>query len=195
MMFIVLSIAAVLAFVLHFTTRNQIRQSAGGELRRAAGIMPIIGTLAVLAALSMCFTVIPAGEVGIIDFFGKVSDATLKSGINFVNPLARIIKMSIKTQELKEVMDVPSKEGLTVQLEISSLFHLNPEKAAEVYKTVGPNYVEIILEPPAMMPRHCTPRSAKFWRCTSPNNCRPLSRGAASPSNRHLCVKSACLQD
>jgi len=44
-------------------------------------------------------------------------------------------------------MDVPSKEGLTVQLELSALFHLNPEKAAQVYKTVGENYVQILLEP------------------------------------------------
>jgi len=33
-------------------------------------------------------------------------------------------------------MDVPSKEGLTVQLEISALYHLNPDKAVEVYKTI-----------------------------------------------------------
>ena len=63
------------------------------------------------------------------------------------NPLATIAKMSIKTQELKEVMDVPSKEGLTVGLEISALFHLDPERAPEVYKTIGPNYEEIILQP------------------------------------------------
>jgi prohibitin 1 len=44
-------------------------------------------------------------------------------------------------------MDVPSKEGMTVQLEISALYHLNPEKAAEVYKSVGENYVEVLLEP------------------------------------------------
>jgi regulator of protease activity HflC (stomatin/prohibitin superfamily) len=55
--------------------------------------------------------------------------------------------MSIKTQEIKERMEVPSKEGLAVGLEISALFHLNPDKAAEVYKTVGENYVAIILEP------------------------------------------------
>jgi regulator of protease activity HflC (stomatin/prohibitin superfamily) len=34
-----------------------------------------------------------------------------------------------------------------VQLEVSVLYHLNPDKAAEVYKTIGPNYAEIILEP------------------------------------------------
>lgn len=100
-----------------------------------------------LLLLSQCFTVIPAGHVGVVDFFGVVSDNTLKSGINFVNPLARVIKFSVKTQEIKEDMDVPSKEGLTVGLEISVLFHLNPEKAAMVYKTIGENYAQIILIP------------------------------------------------
>ena len=147
MMFIILAIGAALAFFLHFSTRSQVRQMASGELRSAAGILPVIGALAALGALAMCFTVIPAGHVGVVDFFGNVSENTLKSGINLVNPLANIIKMSVKTQEIKEAMDVPSKEGLTVQLEISALFHLNPEKAAEVYKSVGPNYSSIILEP------------------------------------------------
>jgi regulator of protease activity HflC (stomatin/prohibitin superfamily) len=61
--------------------------------------------------------------------------------------MATVIKMSIQTLELKEVMDVPSKEGLTVQLEASVLYHLNPEKASDVYKTVGQNYEGILLEP------------------------------------------------
>ena len=72
---------------------------------------------------------------------------TLKAGINLVNPLARVVKFTVKTQELREVMDVPSKEGLTVQLELSALFHLNPEKTAEVYKTIGPDYVHVVLVP------------------------------------------------
>jgi len=100
-----------------------------------------------LLAFGQCLTVVPAGTVGVVDFFGTVSENTLKAGINLVNPFARVVKFSIKTEEIKEVMDVPSKEGLSVQLEISVLFHLNPEKAAEVYKTVGENYVQVILEP------------------------------------------------
>ena len=92
-------------------------------------------------------TVVPAGHVGVQDFFGTVSKNTLKAGINFRNPLARIIKFSIKTQELTEDMTVPSKEGLTIQLDATVLFHLDPEKAAEVYKTVGVDYVSILLNP------------------------------------------------
>src|SRR3989338_2675404 len=101
----------------------------------------------VVGALIGSVRVVPAGHVGIIDFFGRVNPNSLKSGINFVNPLARVIPMSIRTQEDKETMSVPSKEGLTVDLEISSLFHLNPEKAVDVYKTVGPYYQEVLFVP------------------------------------------------
>ncbi len=91
--------------------------------------------------------VVPAGHVGVVDFFGTVSEAVLKSGINFVNPLARVVSMSIRTLEDKEVMSVPSKEGLTVDLEISALFHLSADKAVEVYKTVGLQYADVLFVP------------------------------------------------
>jgi regulator of protease activity HflC (stomatin/prohibitin superfamily) len=91
--------------------------------------------------------VVPAGHVGVVDFFGTVSPTALKSGLNFVNPLAKVVSMSIRTQEDKEVMSVPSKEGLTIELEISALFHLAPEKAVEVYKTVGPQYANVLFVP------------------------------------------------
>jgi regulator of protease activity HflC (stomatin/prohibitin superfamily) len=103
--------------------------------------------LFILVAIGKCFTVIPAGHVGVIDFFGRVSDKTLKSGINVVNPLARIVKFSIKTQEIQESMEVPSKEGLSVNVGLSVLFHLDPEKAAQIYKTVGSEYTQILLVP------------------------------------------------
>ncbi len=121
------------------------------EDREEAAVSKVVGWVgtimfAIILGLNS-FIVIPAGSVGIVDIFGNVSPVTLKSGINTVTPWAHVEKMSIKTQELKEAMDVPSKEGLTVQLEISALYHLDPDKAQEVYKTVGPNYLEIIIEP------------------------------------------------
>ncbi len=103
--------------------------------------------VALFIALLQCFTIIPAGHTGVIDFLGYVSDNTLKPGVNIVNPMANVEKMSIKTQELKELMSVPSKEGLSVDLEISLLYKLDSEKANDIYKTVGPNYAEIILVP------------------------------------------------
>lgn len=141
MFFLIFTLVAVAAF---FSWRNmRINPNTKGT----SNISLMVSLGAGLVAVSNCFTVIPVGHVGVIDFFGTVSDNTLKNGINFVNPLARIVKMSIKTQEMKEVMEVPSKEGLTVQLEVSILYHLNPEKAVDVYKTVGEEYEGVILEP------------------------------------------------
>ena len=101
----------------------------------------------VIGSLLSCLRVIPAGHVGIADLFGRVADQPLYSGLRLVNPLANIIPISIRTQEDKETMEVPSKEGLTVQLEVSVLHRLDPQRAAEVYRTVGQSYQDVILVP------------------------------------------------
>ncbi len=147
MAFLISFIIAIVAFFLWTNAKKKYRDEKNLNFRNTAQASGITAIIFALIAISQCFTVIPAGHVGVVDFFGTVSSNTLKSGINFVNPMARVVKLSIKTQEIKEVMDVPSKEGLTVKLELSVLFHLDPEKAAEVYKTVGENYVSVILEP------------------------------------------------
>jgi regulator of protease activity HflC (stomatin/prohibitin superfamily) len=140
MLFIIAIIAAVVAF---FVYRN-----AKKRFQKSETTFAMLGfVVALFIALLQCFTVIPAGHTGVIDFLGYVSDNTLKPGVNIVNPMANVEKMSIKTQELKELMSVPSKEGLSVDLEISLLFKLDAEKANDIYKTVGPNYADIILVP------------------------------------------------
>jgi regulator of protease activity HflC (stomatin/prohibitin superfamily) len=61
--------------------------------------------------------------------------------------MANVIKFDARTQELKEVMNVPSKEGMSVELEISLLYSLSFANANKIYKTVGEDYVEKILIP------------------------------------------------
>ena len=148
-MILVLSVIVFAAALLAARAARSAAKTAQYEAvsRGAGAAATAVAGLAALLGLSQFFTVIPAGHVGVVDFFGSVSSTSLKAGINMRNPLARIVKMSVKTQELKEVMDVPSKEGLTVQLEVSAIYHLDPDRAPEIYKTVGPNYVEVILEP------------------------------------------------
>ena len=137
----------VILAVLTFLASRALAKMGMGPSANLGRVAQVFSVLFALLALARCLTVIPAGNVGIVDFFGTVSPNSLRAGINFVNPFARIVKMTIKTQEMKETMDVPSKEGLTVKLEISVLYHLNPDKAADVYKTVGEDYVPVILEP------------------------------------------------
>lgn len=140
MLFIVALIAGVIAF---FAFRRFKRTGRRQESNVALGGIAVAALVVVL----QLFTVVPAGTVGVIDFLGNVSDNTLKAGVNIVNPMANVVKFSIKTQEFKEEMNVPSEEGLSVNLEISLLYRLNPDQANQIYKTVGPNYAEIILIP------------------------------------------------
>ena len=148
MLFLLALGVAVVAFFaarkLSAGTDDPMRAAAMAASRK---FLTVVASIALLASITQLVRVIPAGHVGIIDLFGVVRTESLKSGIHIVNPLARVIPMSIQTQELKEQMEVPSKEGLAMQLEVSALFHLDPEKAPEVYRTVGVSYVEILLEP------------------------------------------------
>jgi regulator of protease activity HflC (stomatin/prohibitin superfamily) len=139
MLFFLAITAAIVALAAWSTARKMGSPSAPLAL--------LVAIAFALVGFAQAITVVPAGHVGVVDLFGRVSPQTLKSGLNLVNPLARIAKMSVKTQDMKEVMDVPSQEGLTVQLEVSALFHLDPEKAADVYRTVGVEYAEILLQP------------------------------------------------
>jgi regulator of protease activity HflC (stomatin/prohibitin superfamily) len=140
MLFIIAIIATIVAYFVYKNAKKRFQKSES--------TFAMLGFIvALFIALLQCFTIIPAGHTGVIDFLGYVSDNTLKPGVNIVNPMANVEKMSIKTQELKELMNVPSQEGLSVELEISLLYKLDAVKANEIYKTVGPNYVEIILVP------------------------------------------------
>ena len=113
------------------------------------GVRLLLGALAALILFGVFnpFVVIPAGNVGVLDFFGKVSSRVLPSGVHLVVPLTRVVRMSVQTQELKENAEVPSQEGLMMDLEASLLYRLDPEKADDIYRTVGRNYAQIVVEP------------------------------------------------
>ncbi len=125
-----------------------------GRNRGGSGPSPRLGVVVVLLLAGFImlliggpFRTVPAGHVGVKDFFGQVSPSVLSPGINIVVPLTRVVRMSVQTQEIKEVAEVPSQEGLIVTLEASLLFQLDPAKAVDIYRTVGSEYTGTIVEP------------------------------------------------
>jgi regulator of protease activity HflC (stomatin/prohibitin superfamily) len=103
--------------------------------------------LVILFVLYLSATVVPAGHVGVKDFFGAVSDRALHPGISLVVPGTRVIKFSTQTREIKEAASVPTSEGLIVNLDVSLLFRLQPDAAARMYKTVGRNFEMVVIDP------------------------------------------------
>src|SRR5262249_9766139 len=127
-----------------FTGRN--RGGFGPSVRlRAVVVLLLAGFIVLLVGGP--FRTVTAGHVGVKDFFGQVSSSVLSPGINIVMPLTRVVRMSVQTQEIKEVAEGPSQEGLIVTLEASLLFQLDPAKAVDIYRTVGSEYIGTIVEP------------------------------------------------
>jgi prohibitin 1 len=108
--------------------------------------LAVIALLIVILIFSSIARV-QSGHVGVLTLFGRVTGEVLSEGIHLVNPFKSNNEMTIRTQEIKESASVPSSEGLALNLDTSLIFHLNPEKAAEVYQKIGPNYMTVLIEP------------------------------------------------
>jgi regulator of protease activity HflC (stomatin/prohibitin superfamily) len=133
-----LVVLAVLAMVATASSRSgALRGLSWTGALVAAGMWTLVNSVAV----------VPAGNVGVQDLFGHVSDRALQSGVRFLNPMARVHRMSIRTQEIMETATVPSSEGLIVSLDVSLLFNLDPTKAPEVYRTLGTDYQSVFVTP------------------------------------------------
>ena len=90
---------------------------------------------------------VPTGHVGVLTLFGRVTGEVLPEGIHLVNPFKANNVLSVRTAEVKESATVPSAEGLVMSLDTSLIYHLDPEHAADVYRRLGPDYDETIVEP------------------------------------------------
>jgi prohibitin 1 len=117
----------------------------GNRLRRGAiGVLALMLLGLVAASSTSC---VKTGHVGVVTLFGRVTGRTMPEGIHLVNPLSRVHELDIKTREIKERASVPSKEGLIMGVEASVLYHLQPDRAAEVFQTIGLDYAEVLIIP------------------------------------------------
>jgi regulator of protease activity HflC (stomatin/prohibitin superfamily) len=118
------------------------------EVRRVRTILPTLGVLVILGGLFFAsFRVVPGGYVGVQILFGRIDNQPLTEGLSLINPLKQLQIMSVRTQEMFEHADVPSKEGLTVGLEVSALYHLDPSAAPTVFRTLGEGYARVFILP------------------------------------------------
>ncbi len=103
--------------------------------------------LASASLLSSC-TIIRQGEVGVKRSFGKISKEPLMEGARGFNPFTTtIIKLPTRTMNMELRAPLPSKEGLTVQSEVSILYRLVGSYAPQIVETLGRSYEEVVIVP------------------------------------------------
>jgi prohibitin 1 len=117
----------------------------GGGMLRLIGLG--IGAFLLVILFFSAVTRVGTGHVGVLTLFGKVTGETLGEGIHLINPLKTNNELSIQTQTIKESASVPSSEGLMMSLDTSLIYHLNPDRAAEVFQKIGADYENVVVEP------------------------------------------------
>jgi prohibitin 1 len=97
------------------------------------------------------FTIVAAGQVGVQDTFGNVDSSVLNSGIHFKAPWTNIVALSTQTEKIDLIGDTEAtsltSEGLTVEIDASTLYHIDYAKAPDIYKSIGTDYEEKVVIP------------------------------------------------
>jgi prohibitin 1 len=93
--------------------------------------------------LSSCAVIRP-GEVGLKQRFGKLYDPK-QNGLIGYNPfIATVIKLPTQTVNREVLINLPSREGLTIRSEISILYRINPVMAKNIITDIGLDYEKVI---------------------------------------------------
>ncbi|MCU0525640.1 MAG: prohibitin family protein [Elainella sp. Prado103] len=142
MSFIASLITALIALLVYRSSAKVPDQRNQMMIR---SIALLIGGLAVLSAAWRNLTIIPAGNVGVLESFGQIDPQPLQPGIHLTHPFADITQFSTRLRDVKETIEATSQEGLAFNLDVSLQYRLQPEKATEVYQTIGSDESEIVV--------------------------------------------------
>lgn len=103
-------------------------------------LLSLVGTF-----IGTSCSVVRPGEAGIKQTLGKFGKKVETQGVVFYNPfISKVVKESTKTSNIKLVLSLPSKEGLSVNSEISILYRLESQKLASVLENLGKDYESVV---------------------------------------------------
>ena len=130
-------------------TNGRYGSDPGEEPDTKKVILPVIISvvLSVVFIVAGCVAVVPTGYTGILTTFGRVEERTLNSGINFVAPWQKVVKMDNRTQKVQIETSAFSSDIQQVDLDLSVNYCIDQETAQNLYRTVGTSYYENVMFP------------------------------------------------
>jgi prohibitin 1 len=118
-----------------------------GPKPRTIGILIILFILFIF--LWGSFVIVPAGNRGVVLWWGSVENRIMGEGLNFKVPVAeRVIKVDVRVQPhpFKEI-DAASKEYQIVKLTGMMNFHIDPSYVNYLYQKVGLDFANKVIDP------------------------------------------------
>jgi len=145
-----LLVIGIIAAVIGLYLTQENKGSKGDPKSRLGGrIASIIGIfLIVISIIAGSFTTVPAGQRGVVIRFGAVTGSILKEGLQTKLPfLDSVVKMSVQTQKYTADAAAASRDLQDVRTTIALNYKLDPGMAAEVYRTLGLEFIDRIAAP------------------------------------------------
>ena len=130
----------VAALVLPFITHRM-------EIKGGGIVSAICVVLAIVIMIASCISTVPTGHTGILTTFGRVEDRNLPEGMNFHAPWQNITTMSNKEQRASGNGLAFSKDMQEVSYAYTVRHQLVAAYAPSVYKSVGTDYYNIVIDP------------------------------------------------
>jgi regulator of protease activity HflC (stomatin/prohibitin superfamily) len=135
--------------------------NADASMKRYRSIITTAGVVVTLIGVATsCFVQIEPGEVGVQKLFGKVNNNILESGLNFINPLVKVVTFDVKTENYTmsgvndegakqgdDAIRVLSADGLEVIVDLTVLYKVVPSEAPRILKEVGTDYRNVLVRP------------------------------------------------
>lgn len=109
-----------------------------------------VAVVIILIVVSNIFVILQPTERGVV--FKKYTtgldvDNIKGEGLNIIAPWNDVIIFRIEEQQIEETMDVLSKDGLSISIDVSLRFRPKPEEIGYLYRAFRNSYIESLIRP------------------------------------------------
>jgi len=132
-------------FIMQTASRPVVdqRSRAFGKLATVIGVVVIVVSVA-----GSAFAQVPAGHRGVVIRFNAVTGTILEEGLQVKVPfIDSVVMMDVRTDKYEVAAAAASRDLQDVSTTIALNWRLEPSRAAEVYRTIGLDYVGRITAP------------------------------------------------
>lgn len=144
-----LVLGLIVLFFGFYTSQTNKGSQADPKARFAGKMGTLIGIgLIVISIIAGSFTTVPAGYRGVVIRFSGITGGILGEGLQTKVPfIDSVEKMSVQTQKYEADSLAVTNDLQDVSTTIALNWHLDPGMAAEVYRTLGLEFIDRIAAP------------------------------------------------
>jgi len=147
---IVLLVIGIIAVLIGLYLTQTNKGSAGDPKSRLGGrIAGVIGlVIIVIGIVAGSFTAVPAGHRGVVIRFNAVTGTILEEGLRTKVPfIDSVVMMDVRTDKYEVGANAASRDLQDVRTTIALNWRLEPTRTAEIYRTLGLDYISRIAAP------------------------------------------------